>query len=1106
MTVLIGHNGRVKLSRTTSVAFQAEISSDDVVESLNRVGVEGAINNLLTGDKVDIVTEDSRGLAFFPIATWPTATSTEPSITAFVNVNTAGGLRFFATFADAVNNNRAAEYTVQTFAGAPIPVSILVSNYSYNVLGNVSSYELNTEREDVDITTLNDKFRQRYSAGLISGSGQISTYFSYETTGIGETPLLLLQTMQRLEAGSRIDLALFLSESSIVSEDNVYYEVEAMVVRSGVTVSADGIIEATIDFVSTGEVKLLIGAATSYVLKEDDDRIELEQSLDYLLTEVEDQLNYIHIQAHSMADQRITELTELLEASVAANDVLPIVDISASQTKKVKVSSLIEGGLTAAGSGIIDLGKLDQTSATKIGTIALADSGVTASKLADDSSIFVGTLAPASGNFEGRGFFDSSNGTFSIYSAGNYTTVVSSASGLADGSVTTAKLADGAVTTGKISASGLGTAALADEAVTTAKVASGAITSVKIATGAVATSQIANGAVGSSQLAASGVNNAALAADAVNTVNITDGAVTTTKLGDGAVTNDKLANTTISYDKLNLSDGSVPGGKLTDNSIATAKLQDGGVTAVKIADDAITSVKLGNGAVTSSKLGSSAVTSAAIDTGAVTTGKINANAVTYDKIQAVSATDRLLGRSSAGSGNVEEISCTSAGRDIIAAADAAAQRSVLGLGNIALATGTWTNGSSFSGTSTGTNTGDQTIQLTGDITGLGTGSFATTISNEVVTAAKIAENAVTTIKIAADAVTAAKLADQSATVIQAGAPTGSGSFTGQQYINTSNNITYYWNGSTWATQSVSVPEATSSVTGTVKVGTGLEMNEAGQLDHLNNITTGTFTKITLDAQGHATNGTVLDPSDIPNLDASKITTGTFSSDFLAPNSVTAEQLADNGIALVSETAPNPQFAGQWWVNPSDRSTYIWVGSVGPTLETSNGYWLNLGYGNLQQENLRFGGTYTASGNTVETTTTYSVQAGIDVGEALPAPSEANNGLYYIVTASGTGTNFAPNEALAPGDWVVSLGQGTNWERLDFGSAVAGVSDEDVLVNGPALVPAASGVATQQGFNESVWTRVQVATTSVNGIVRASSEIEVSASGVMTIGIADDGTY
>jgi hypothetical protein len=56
---------------------------------------------------------------------------------------------------------------------------------------------------------------------------------------------------------------------------------------------------------------------------------------------------------------------------------------------------------------------------------------------------------------------------------------------------------------------------------------------------------------------------------------------------------------------------------------------------------------------------------------------IDNDAVTYAKIQNVSATDRLLGRSSAGAGDVEEITCTSFGRSLISSADAAAARTTL---------------------------------------------------------------------------------------------------------------------------------------------------------------------------------------------------------------------------------------------------------------------------------------------------------------------------------------------------------------------------------------------------------------------------------------------
>lgn len=55
--------------------------------------------------------------------------------------------------------------------------------------------------------------------------------------------------------------------------------------------------------------------------------------------------------------------------------------------------------------------------------------------------------------------------------------------------------------------------------------------------------------------------------------------------------------------------------------------------------------------------------------------------ITYAKIQDVSATDKVLGRSTAGSGDVEEIPCTATGRAVIGAASAAAARAAVGAAN-----------------------------------------------------------------------------------------------------------------------------------------------------------------------------------------------------------------------------------------------------------------------------------------------------------------------------------------------------------------------------------------------------------------------------------------
>ena len=64
---------------------------------------------------------------------------------------------------------------------------------------------------------------------------------------------------------------------------------------------------------------------------------------------------------------------------------------------------------------------------------------------------------------------------------------------------------------------------------------------------------------------------------------------------------------------------------------------------------------------------------------ALVTADLANDLVTYAKIQNVSATDKLLGRSTAGAGDVEEIALTAAGRALIDDADAAAQQRTLGI-------------------------------------------------------------------------------------------------------------------------------------------------------------------------------------------------------------------------------------------------------------------------------------------------------------------------------------------------------------------------------------------------------------------------------------------
>ena len=866
-----------------------------------------------------------------------------------------------------------------------------------------------------------------------------------------------------------------------------------------------------------------------------------------------------------MADQRITELNALSKAGVSATDVLPIADISASETKKVTSKDLVDAGLDLIDASSIDLDKLDQSSTTKLGTIAFADDAVTAAKLAANSSAAADTIAPTVDNFGGRGYFNTTTGNLQFYNGTAYQQVIMPTAGIGDLQITTGKLADGAVTTAKVTA--LGTAAIADDAVTTAKIIDGAVSAAKIATDTITATQIAINAIGAAELADNAVDTASIVDSAVTTAKLGAEAVTTAKIGELAVTDEKIADTTISYEKLNLADASVPGAKLTDTSVTDSKLAADAVTGTKIADNAVTTTKINDGAVTTSKITDNNVTSAKIAPNAVLEGQIADAAVAFAKIQNVSA-DSLLGRDGT-SGVTQEITCTPVGRALLDDATVADQRTTLGLGSVATVNQVSTSQIADDAVTAIKLADSSTVDLVTSLPGSGAfiGQLALVTSTEKVycwsgaewilikTAGSInsvvggtsgiVDIVVTTV---GDEATITTTLDNTSGAAQfLAGPTGAAGAVSYRVLdgadlptpttlskggviingnglvmsgdtltidntiveeNVNNHIVQYdTNGlvtSGRAIASGDIPTATATTQGAARPGSGLSVDGSGAFNHTNNVLAGTAVKVDFDTQGHITATHLLEATDIPNLDAAKITTGTFGSGFLAANSVTASQLADYGIAKISSTQPTPEFAGQLWVNPTDRTAYVWVGQVDPP----EGYYLPLNNEFGAQANLRFGGTYNASTNTIASLNNYGAEAGLTVGSALAAPTAASSGLYLLVTTAGTGTSPAPAIALDVGDWILSPGSGTTWTHVNLvGAGISVIDASSVTYDGTGLTPAFSGVSDAGAAIDALWGRTQIATLAVKGIVLESTEVTVdNTTGAMAVGVVDEGSY
>ena len=156
-----------------------------------------------------------------------------------------------------------------------------------------------------------------------------------------------------------------------------------------------------------------------------------------------------------MADLRISELVALAGANLASGDLLPIVDISASETKKITVTDLVGNATTLIADATIPGAKIlfsaGQIAGSAIAngginTAQLANDGVTADKLANESTVDLVTTLPGSGAFTGQLALDTDDlkvycwdgsAWQSIKAAGSVNSVIGDTAGIVNLTVTT---------------------------------------------------------------------------------------------------------------------------------------------------------------------------------------------------------------------------------------------------------------------------------------------------------------------------------------------------------------------------------------------------------------------------------------------------------------------------------------------------------------------------------------------------------------------------------------------------------------------------------------------------------------------------------------------
>jgi hypothetical protein len=222
-----------------------------------------------------------------------------------------------------------------------------------------------------------------------------------------------------------------------------------------------------------------------------------------------------------------------------------------------------------------------------------------------------------------------------------------------------------------------------------------------------------------------------------------------------------------------------------------------------------------------------------------------------------------------------------------------------------------------------------------------------------------------------------------------------------------------------------LPLASVGLVGAVYPGTGLTVSIDGELDHANTVAAGTATKVTFDTEGHITASDVLAEADIPNLPATKLTSGTIDSARIGNSSITGAQIANYAVSKFGETQPTADHIGQFFFNPISRDLFLWDGNVFQPIGISVG-------------EIVFAGTFDASagGGTglVASVTAEGTAVGLTAGQVLPAASTTNNRYYLVVSEAGTITSGnAPNVALSPPDIILS--NGNEWTEIDVSQTI-----------------------------------------------------------------------
>ena len=517
---------------------------------------------------------------------------------------------------------------------------------------------------------------------------------------------------------------------------------------------------------------------------------------------------------------------------------------------------------------------------------------------------------------------------------------------------------------------------------------------------------IANAKLANSSVSLGGITVSLGGTDATPAFDLTDatgyptsslvGTITNAQLA-GSIAVAKLASSSVSFGGVAVTLGTAdatPAFDLQDATGYPTSALVGTITDAQLAGS-IAAAKLVSGSITSTQLAANSVTDSELANNAVDTAAVQNAAITNDKVEtSTSATTGLDGSTKLRDGTVTPAKLNASNLD----------RSLnVASGNLGI------NNTITAGTRSG---------ITFNAQGLITSTVALGASD---------------LPVATSSAVGGVSVGSGLSVNGSGVLTLSNSVTGA----TVSGITFDNNGQITAATGLTaanLPVATTSAKGAVQItsGGGLTVDGSGNLStSTSGISAGTYQSITVNNKGVATAGAALTAGLVPDLPATKITSGTLPAARIGADSIDGTKLSNSSTAIFQSVAqsgyPTAEFSGQILFDTVSEDAWIWDGNAWQAITT------------LTKGSLVFGGNFNANTSKMTACTSAGLAAGLAVGSNLPSPSATTDGLYVVVDTAGTPSAPAPVVAFSPPDYILGVTNtaGSSWNEIDLSQTVAG---------------------------------------------------------------------